>query len=135
MELVPEGFVCPLDNQSKYQGMLGNFCWCRGKVAAAHLVALGYNEDAGTMYSDLNVEEAETFGSRLRQIHNEVAEAYADGDKPVVGRTGAVRIDLATGSVEQSKPAEFDEALDSILDAARWYHAVADVGSGVRAWS
>ena len=86
------------------------------------------------MYRDMTAEEAEDFSKELRVAADRLERKHAGKcDKPKgAGWNGL--INAKEKRVEYQTCSTFEEALDAIREAARWYEKVSGLGFGVNAW-
>ena len=124
---------CSFEQYMVPRGMFGTCCSLRGKVAARELAALGETKVSERMYEDMLAEEAIVFAEELRAAADRLEEsARGSTDKPKgAGWNG--EWDAKGEKWDWQDYSTFEEALDSIREAAAWYEKVGSLGYGVRA--
>jgi hypothetical protein len=128
------GEPCPFEKDNFPIGMLGTCCSLRGKAAARELEALGLPHLAARMYKDMSAEKAAEFSKDLRLAVARVEIQHASKSERPRGAGWNGRMNAKTKGVEYQTYSTFEEALDAIREAARWYEKVAGLGFGVHAW-
>lgn len=137
---IPQGLThkpedpCPFDSLEQPLGIFGTCCWLRGKAAARELHALGRDALSDRMHADMTPDEARAFGAELKAAADTLAQQYAKTTKKPRGAGWNGVWDPKTKETVWGKYSTFDEALDEIRTAARWYEEVACLGYGVHAW-
>lgn len=114
--------------------MLGTCCSLRGKAAAYELEALGCVELGERMYDDMTCTQAASFAIELRNAADTLDRKY-DGavEKPHGAGYNGI-LNPTTHETVWSDYSTFEEAVDTIRDAARWYEKIGGMGFGVHAW-
>jgi hypothetical protein len=128
------GEPCPFEKDNFPIGMLGTCCSLRGKAAARELEALGVPHLAARMYKDMSAEEAAKFSEDLRLAVARLEIQHASKIERPRGAGWNGRMNAKTKGVEYQTYSTFEEALDVIREAARWYEKIAGLGFGVHAW-
>jgi hypothetical protein len=124
---------CPFEQYLFPKGMLGTCCSLRGKVAARELAALGESKVSERMFEDMSAEEAIEFADELRAAADRREESALNNKKPSGAGWNGVWNEKAERWDWQDY-STFEQALDSIREAAAWYEKVGSLGYGVWAW-
>jgi hypothetical protein len=128
------GEPCPFHGIEQPIGMLGTCCWLRGKAAAKELEALGHAALSRRMHDDMTILEARAFAAELAAVADALEHAHTDIDEKPRGAGWNGEWNDETKQWDWQKYSTFEEAIDEIRIAARWYERVAELGFGVRAW-
>lgn len=126
-----KSITCPFRGLSAYPGSC-SACWCRGKVAACALEAMGMARLASALYRDQSAEEAVLLGKRLERA------ARTLGRKLGSGRATLERAAWSRTYGAKAKGQDhwrIEDAVQAIEDCAHWLKVVGQLGSGVVAWS
>lgn len=137
---VPKGLThlptepCPFEPDGFPAGAFATCCSLRGKKAAHELEALGENNLADRMHEDMTAEEALAFADELVAAAGRLEGLHAgQPDKPKgAGWNGTW--DSKKKDWVYRDYSTFEQALDSIREAARWFEKVGKFGYGVHAW-
>jgi hypothetical protein len=108
-------------------------CSLSGQIAARELQALGEMELSDRMYKDMTAEEASSFSDELWDTAKRIEkEARRKLRKPKDESWNGSRKVPVKNWVYRDERA-FEEAIDSLLQAASWYEELGDRGYGVGA--
>ena len=128
------GDPCPFQKDNFPVGMFGTCCSLRGKAAARELEALGLPHLSARMHKDMSAEKAAEFSKELRIAVARLEVQYASKTERPRGAGWNGIMNAKTNGVEYQTYSTFEEALDVIREAARWYEKIAGLGFGVHAW-
>lgn len=137
---IPDGLThrekepCPFEKDNLPKGMFGGCCWLRGKVAVRELEALGESSLRERMFENMTAEEALDFARDLAAAADRLEAAHAGRPDKPNGAPWNGRWDPDKDECVWETYSTFEQALDAIREAARWYEMVGRLGFGVRAW-
>ncbi len=121
---------CPFE-QYLFPKAARSCCSLRGKMAARELDAYGETKLSDRMFQDMSAEEAIDFADELRAAADRLEDsAYCTREKPKgAGYNG--EWNTKENKWDWQGFSTFEEALDSIREAAAWYEKVGSLGYGV----
>ncbi|MBI5529774.1 MAG: hypothetical protein HY897_25905 [Deltaproteobacteria bacterium] len=127
---------CPFKGDNNPQGILGTYCWFRGKTLAFELDAIGKKKLSERCYENLSAEEADEFGERLLKLAGRLRKRYRDvpPEKQPRGAGWDLTFDKKSKTWTAGSYSTFAEVLETLEAGRRWYQKVASLGSGVEAW-
>ena len=106
-------------------------CSFRGKMAARELEAYGETKLSERMYKDMSAEEASVFADELRAAADRLEESASSRTKKPRGAGHNGEWNAKEEKWDWQCFSTFEEALDSIREAAAWYEKVGSLGYGV----
>jgi len=125
---------CPFEKDNFPRGRMPTCCSLRGEVASSELCALRLELLALAMHVDMTAEKAAIFSRELSSAADEIEREYAGKADKLHGAGQRIAWNAKTRTGEYQTYSTFEEALNAIREAARWYEKIAGLGFGVHAW-
>lgn len=125
------GEPCPFE-QHLFPRSAKSCCSLQGTIAVRELGALHEWELQGRMFRDMSAEEACAFADQLRAAADRVEESASSRTEKPRGAGYRGPRDKKDQRWPYEAFSTFEEALDSIREAAAWYEKVGSLGYGVQ---
>ena len=131
-EATRENGICPVLNHNHPIGMLGTYCWFRGKVITIELEALGYSDLAEEFYSKKSLEEIESLLKDVKEVYKKIKESHKDNGKPLKGAgwNGCFK----DGKFEWQTYSTYEDIISEFENTIRWLEMLIENNCGFRAW-
>lgn len=124
--------VCPVLNHNHPIGILGTYCWLRGKVISYELEALGYSDLADEFYCDKSADEIEPLLEILKEVYEKIKKLQNENGKSIKGAgwNGTFK----DGKFEYKNYSTYEEIVVEFENTIKWLEMLMDNNCGFRAW-
>lgn len=131
-EATRENGICPVLNHKHPIGMLGTYCWFRGKVIARELMALGYSDLAEEFYSNKNPVEIKSLLENVKIVYEKIKESHKNNGKSIKG--AGWNGHFKDGGVEWGIYSIYEDIVSEIENTVKWLEMLIENNCGFRAW-
>ncbi len=124
--------VCPVLNHNHPIGMLGTYCWFRGKVIASELEALGYSDLETEFYSYKSPDEIRYLIESVKEVHDEIKEKHKNNGTSIKG--AAWNRCFKNGELVSETYSSYEDIMSVFEDAIKWLELLQENNCGFKAW-
>ncbi len=131
-EAMRENGICPVLNHKHPIGMLGTYCWFRGKVIASELDALDYNALAEEFYSEKSPNEIKFLLESVKEVYEEIKEKYKNNGKSLKG--AGWNGQFKNGKFEWQTYSTYEDIITEFENTIGWLEMLIENNCGFKVW-
>ena len=124
--------VCPVLNHNHPIGMLGTYCWFRGKVIASELDALGYYNLETEFFSDKSPDEIESLLDNVKEVYEEIKEKHKNNSKSLKG--AGWNCTYKNRKIVSENYSTYEDIMSVFEQTIKWLELLQENECGFKVW-